>query len=57
VPRLASCTERIFPTSSISAVYLTENDLEDIAERYALEWDEVTDGPLPLALPNPTLDD
>jgi len=27
--------------------YLTEHDLEDIAERYALEWDEATDGPLP----------
>ena len=30
-----------------TADYLTENDLEDIAERYALEWDEATDGPLP----------
>ncbi len=27
--------------------YLSEHDLEDIAERYALEWDEATDGPLP----------
>jgi len=30
-----------------TAYYLTEGDLEDIAERYALEWDEATDGPLP----------
>ncbi len=30
-----------------TADYLTEHDLEDIAERYALEWDEATDGPLP----------
>ena len=30
-----------------TADYLTENDLADIAERYALEWDEATDGPLP----------
>jgi len=30
-----------------TADYLTEGDLEDIAERYALEWDEATDGPLP----------
>ena len=34
-----------------TADYLTEHDLEDIAERYALEWDEATDGALP------TLDD
>lgn len=27
--------------------YLTEHDLDDIAERYALEWDEAVDGPLP----------
>jgi hypothetical protein len=26
---------------------LTEHDLEEIAERYALEWDEATDGTLP----------
>ena len=30
-----------------TADYLTEHDIEDIAERYALEWDEATDGPLP----------
>ncbi|CAG0957494.1 hypothetical protein PHYC_00546 [Phycisphaerales bacterium] len=30
-----------------TADYLTEHDLEDIAERYALEWDEATDGPHP----------
>jgi hypothetical protein len=30
-----------------TADYLTEHDLEDIAERYALEWDEAIDGPLP----------
>jgi hypothetical protein len=30
-----------------TADYLTEHDLEDIAERYALEWDEATDGTLP----------
>jgi hypothetical protein len=29
-----------------TADYLTEHDLEDIAERYALEWDEAADGPL-----------
>lgn len=34
-----------------TADYLTEHDLEDIAERYALEWNEATDGALP------TLDD
>jgi hypothetical protein len=38
---VAACQER--KTSD----YLTEHDLEDIAERYALEWDEATDGPLP----------
>ncbi len=38
---VAACQERK------TADYLTENDLEDIAERYALEWDEATDGPLP----------
>jgi len=30
-----------------TAEYLTDRDLDDIAERYALEWDEATDGPLP----------
>ena len=30
-----------------TADYLTEHDLEDIAERYVLDWDEATDGPLP----------
>ena len=43
---VAACQERK------TADYLTEHDLEDIAERYALEWDEATDGPLP---PNPNL--
>ena len=38
---VASCQERKTADS------LTENDLEDIAERYALEWDEAADGPLP----------
>jgi hypothetical protein len=38
---VAVCQERK------TADYLTEHDLEDIAERYALEWDEATDGPLP----------
>ena len=38
---VAACQERK------TADYLTEHDLEDIAERYALEWDEATDGPLP----------
>ena len=42
---VAACQERK------TADYLTEHDLEDIAERYALEWDEATDGALP------TLDD
>jgi hypothetical protein len=42
---VAACQERK------TADYLTEYDLEDIAERYALEWDEATDGALP------TLDD
>ena len=37
-----------------TADYLTEHDIEDIAERYALEWDEATDGPL---RPNPNLDE
>ena len=32
-----------------TADYLTEGDLEDIAERYALEWDEATDGALPIS--------
>jgi hypothetical protein len=30
-----------------TADYLSEHDLEDIAERYALDWDEATDGSLP----------
>jgi hypothetical protein len=30
-----------------AADYLTENDLEGIAERHALAWDEASDGPLP----------
>ena len=38
---VAACQERT------TADYLTGHDLEDIAERYALEWDEATDGPLP----------
>ena len=38
---VAACQERK------TADYLTEHDLEDIAERYALEWDEAVDGPLP----------
>jgi hypothetical protein len=38
---VAACQQRH------TADYLTEHDLEDIAERYALEWDEATDGPLP----------
>ena len=38
---VAACQERK------AGEYLTEHDLEDIAERYALEWDEATDGPLP----------
>ena len=42
---VAACQERK------TAEYLTEHDLEDIAERYALEWDEAADGALP------TLDD
>jgi len=42
---VAACQERK------TAEYLTDHDLEDIAERYALEWDEATDGALP------TLDD
>ena len=29
-----------------AADYLTEHDLEDIAERYALKWDEAVDGPV-----------
>jgi len=40
---VAACQQRK------TADYLTEHDLEDIAERYALEWDEATDGPLPPA--------
>jgi hypothetical protein len=42
---VAACQERK------TAEYLTEHDLEDIAERYALEWDVAADGALP------TLDD
>ena len=38
---VAACQDRK------TADYLTEHDLEDIAERYALEWDESTDGALP----------
>ena len=38
---VAACQERK------TAEYLTEHDLEDIADRYALEWDEAADGPLP----------
>ena len=38
---VAACQERK------PANYLTERDLEDVAERYALEWDEATDGALP----------
>jgi hypothetical protein len=38
---VAACQERK------TAEYLTDHDLEDIAERYALERDEATDGPLP----------
>ena len=38
---VAACQERK------TADYLTEHDLEDIAERYVLEWDEAIDGPLP----------
>ncbi|MFN8728299.1 MAG: hypothetical protein ACK5Z4_00300 [Planctomyces sp.] len=30
-----------------TADYLTAHDLEDIAERSALEWDEATDGAMP----------
>ena len=38
---VAACQDRK------TADYLTDHDLEDIAERYALEWDEAIDGPLP----------
>lgn len=38
---VAACQERK------TTEYLTDHDLEDIAERYALEWDEATDGALP----------
>ena len=38
---VAACQERK------TAEYLTDHDLEDIAERYALEWDGAVDGPLP----------
>jgi hypothetical protein len=37
---VAGCQERK------TADYLTEHDLEDIAERYVLDWDEATDGPV-----------
>ncbi|MFO0787114.1 MAG: hypothetical protein U0573_12280 [Phycisphaerales bacterium] len=37
---VAACQQRR------TAEYLTEHDLEDIADRYALEWDEAADGPL-----------
>ena len=37
---VAACQERK------TADYLTDHDLEDIAERYALEWDEAVDGPV-----------
>lgn len=30
-----------------TAEYLTDHDLEDIAVRYAYEWDEAADGSLP----------
>ncbi len=30
-----------------TAEYLTDRDLDDVAGRYALEWDEAADGPLP----------
>jgi hypothetical protein len=38
---VAACQDRK------TAEYLTDHDLEDIAERYALEWDEAADGPMP----------
>ena len=38
---VAACQDRK------TADYLTEHDLDDIAARYALEWDEATDGSLP----------
>lgn len=38
---VAACQQRK------TAEYLAEHDLEDIAERYALDWDEATDGALP----------
>ncbi len=38
---VAACQDRK------TADYLTEHDLDDIAARYALEWDEAVDGPLP----------
>jgi hypothetical protein len=38
---VAACQDRT------TAEYLTDRDLEDIAERYALEWDKAADGPLP----------
>jgi hypothetical protein len=38
---VAACQERK------TAEYLTDHDLEEIAERCALEWDDATDGPLP----------
>ena len=38
---VAACQERK------TADYLTDRDLEDISERYALEWDEANDGEQP----------
>lgn len=38
---VAACQERQ------TAAYLTDDDLDDIAERAALDWDEAIDGPLP----------
>ncbi len=38
---VAACQQRQ------AAEYLTEDDLDDIAERCAFEWDEAADGPLP----------
>lgn len=38
---VAACQQRK------TAEYLTDHDLEDIAVRYAYEWDEAADGSLP----------
>ena len=38
---VAACQQRT------TADYLTDRDLEDIAELHALEWDDAADGPLP----------